>query len=145
MSLRIPREELEYSDDDGIYCHNGAPAEGTVFRKDSTGRLINEQEYRAGLPWGPGRSWLPSGNLASESQWNAGVFHGLQRKWAENGSLILEEFDEFGVCLWRKRWNEVGNSIEGYMLRRIDPNYRTLAMMRTQYPDEVLRPDLPGE
>ncbi len=140
---RVPYDRLDYPGEDGLHYYRGKPFTGISYQERNA-VLASEQEYRQGLAWGRGRTWFPSGAVASEHHSVEGVFEGLRRVWYENGSLMSEEMFEFGICVWRKRWDEEGELIEDYQLKKSDADYKTLQLFRSASREEgQIQPESP--
>ena len=119
------------------------PGDGLYYLKDKSftgvaiykrGRWVEaEEEFRDGLHWGRKREWYRPGALRLEAQLAWGVYHGLVREWHENGRLATDAVYEHGFRLQEKRWDEEGNLVEDFHLRKKDPAYRALLRRRSVF------------
>ena len=109
--------EADYPGDDGLFYHEGAPFPGAASHVEGH-RIASEDEYRDGLLWGVSRTWHPTGEPESEATCLAGLLHGVRCEWDAAGRLVGHEVLEYGVCLWRRRWNGAGELIEDFRLNK---------------------------
>jgi hypothetical protein len=89
---------------------------GIGFEIADDGHMISETTYIEGAEDGLYKTWHWNGELESEgkNKWNRG--HGFFKEWYESGRLKTEGLVELGIVIWRKEWDENGNSIDEYRI-----------------------------
>jgi antitoxin component YwqK of YwqJK toxin-antitoxin module len=116
--VRVPEKEIEYPGD-GLYYLNGLPFTGTMVFLSGTGQERGESEYKNGLRWGLTKDIYPDGSPMVEATYFKGALHGRAREWHRGGQLAEDGEYEYGIALWKKRWNEAGLLEHDY---KIDPS-----------------------
>lgn len=116
--LRVDFDEVGW-DDNALVVHNGVPFTGEVVEKAPNGEIVAVTSYVNGREDGPSTEWYPSGQLKARGVARFGHAIGMHQVWHPNGQLAAEtEFDDQGLQLSNREWDEAGNVIAEATYRR---------------------------
>jgi antitoxin component YwqK of YwqJK toxin-antitoxin module len=131
---RVLDEELDYDNTRMLYLYEGKPFTGVSFDPYDDGEGVEyESTFLDGMHHGYDRRWYKPGVLAYDRPFFYNMGHGIAREWHSNGQLILGSEAEYGVCLWKKKWNKKGELFEEYKLEEGTTNHDLLLHFREKY------------
>jgi antitoxin component YwqK of YwqJK toxin-antitoxin module len=120
-----------------IYLFRGEPYTGLAVEKDEQGNLISETEFKVGLENGPTRIWSSKGQLLDQTHYRFNRKHGESKEWYENGQLKKEAFYELDVLISSKAYDQSGNLVEVYDVKKDSPktwiNLQEWKQIRSKY------------
>jgi hypothetical protein len=145
--LRVKRNEVSFETvnvgPNGNWLYQGRPFTGVAYTLGPDGTVASEQEFREGLRWGFAWERYRSGQIYSETMFYRDVLHGRAKEWHKHGQLAEEGEYEYGITIWKKKWDEDGALVEEYELAEADSNFSLLQTLRRVY-DEGQKAEPPA-
>lgn len=125
----IDDDEL-FSLEDGSYEYEDQPFTGVAREYSNDGKLLSEISYENGLQHGIARYWYPTGELRGEETFKRNGRTGVSRWWYRDGKLERETTFEHSIRVLEKEWNERGEIVRDFMLKKEDPMFEILEKSR---------------
>ncbi len=137
-SIGIDFESLYYSYDGNMILDNpedeeGKPFSGVAYELYSNGNLAYYRFYKNGLSHGAYRSFYENGSIKCQQMMAYGFVAGKMECFYENGNTKSLSYNELGIRLSCKEWDENGNLIVDKELNPDDSNYKILLMRREDF------------
>lgn len=106
--MRVDYDDVETEDDLKV-THQGKPFTGEVVERGPGGVVVAITTYYEGMEDGPSYEWYPTGERKAAGSVRYGTAVGVHEEWYRSGALAaVDEFDDRGRHLSRRRWDESG-------------------------------------
>lgn len=110
--MRVDFDDVDTEDDLKV-TYQGRPFTGEVVERAPGGAIVAMTTYYEGMEDGPTAEWYPTGERKAEGVVRYGTAVGVHQTWHRNGAIAtLDEFDDKGRLLLRRRWDESGRVVE---------------------------------